>query len=200
MAGFALALLAHLGAGGTAPGPVVLLALAGLIALTAVLITGARLTALHVAVSLAGMQVFLHEAFMRLAAPVGCSMSGMSPPSPGQMRSLGQMSHGGRPALECAAGMAQAGLGEQAPFSSSAMLCAHVAATAVMAALLAYGEKVLWFLAGWVRPPLTVRVGRSELPAVPTMTSGPPRMFGVQLACGGIGRRGPPGRGLFTNA
>jgi len=194
VAGFVLALMAHLGAGGAAPEPVVLLTLAGLIALSAVLITGVRLTPLHVATSLAAMQVFLHEAFMRLGVPVGCSMSGMTSPT------LRPMSHGGRPALECAAGIAQVELGQQSPFSSSAMLCAHVAATVVMAAMLAYGEKVLWFLAGWVRPLRTVRMRLSELPAVPTMTSGPPRILSVQLASGGIGRRGPPGRDLLTIA
>ena len=42
--GFVLALVAHLAAGGAAPGPVVLLLLAGLIGVASVLLTGAWLT------------------------------------------------------------------------------------------------------------------------------------------------------------
>jgi hypothetical protein len=74
----------------------------------------------------------------------------------------------------------------------------HVAATAVMAAL-AYGEKVLWFLlAEYVRPTRWLSVGLPELPALRITSSGAPRMFRMRLACGGVGRRGPPPRGLFA--
>jgi hypothetical protein len=169
-----------------------LLALASLIALAAVLVTGVRMTPLRVTMSLAATQVVLHEAFMRLGVPLDCSMTGMAAPA------TGHLGHNSQPALECATGMAQAGLGQPSVLSTWAMLCAHVAATAVMAALLAYGEKVLWFLASWVRPPRTSRVSLSELPAVRIMTSGAPRMTGLQLASGGVGRRGPPAHGLFS--
>lgn len=190
--GFVLALVAHVAAGGTAPPPAMLLALASLIALTALLVTGVRMTPLRVTMSLAAMQMVLHAAFMRLGVPADCSMTAVGPPT------AGHLGHGSQPGLECAAGMAQAGLGQPSVLSASAMLFAHVAATAVMAALLAYGEKVLWFLASWVHPPRTSRVILSEPPAVPIMTSGAPRMFGLQLASGGVGRRGPPARGPFS--
>ena len=189
--GFVLALVAHLAAGGAAPGPVVLLFLAGLVSLAAVLLTGTRLSPVRVGVSLTAMQVVLHGVFMWLGAPTACLMSG----SPG-----GPMGHGGGPAplVECATGMASLGMSQGSTFAATAMVGAHVAATAVMAALLAYGEQVLWFLAGCVRPPRWLRVGLAELSAVRVAFSGAPRMLPVRIACGGVGRRGPPPMGLFA--
>lgn len=192
--GFVLALVAHVAAGGAAPGPAALLILAALIGLAAVLLTGARLSPVRVVVSLTAMQVVLHEAFMWLASPTACSMTGMSAPAGGPM------GHGGQPALECATGMAHAGMGQTSLFAATSMVLAHVASTAVMAALLAYGEQVLWFLARCVRAPRWFRVGLPELPAVRVVSSGAPRMLRVRFACGGVGRRGPPPRGLFAIA
>lgn len=190
--GFALALVAHVAAGGVAPGPVVLFFLAGLTGLVAVLLTGAKLSPVRVGVSLTAMQVVLHEAFMWLGSPATCVVTGMSAPAGGHM------GHGGQPMLECANGMAHAGMGQTSMLAATAMLGAHVAATAVMVTLLAYGEKVLWFLAGCVRPPRWLRVGLPELPAMRVVSSGAPRMLRVRFACGGVGRRGPPLRGLFA--
>ena len=188
--GFVLSLVAHVAAGGGAPGPVVLILLAGFTGLAAVVLTGARLSPVRVGVSLSAMQVVLHEVFMRLGAPAACMMTGMSAPAGGQM---GQSA---RPVLECVTGMANAGMGQRSVFAGPTMVGAHVAATAVMAALLAYGEKVLWFLACWARPPRWLRRGLPELLAVPVVSSGAPPMFWVRLACGGVGRRGPPSGGL----
>jgi hypothetical protein len=192
--GFVLALVAHLAAGGAAPGPVVLLFLAGLVSLAAVLLTGTRLSPVRVGVSLTAMQVVLHEVFMWLGAPAGCLMTAVSA-SPG-----GHMGQGGPPLplLECSTAMASLGMSQRSVFAATAMVSAHVAATAVMAALLAYGEKVLWFLAGCVRPPRWLRVGLAELSAVRVAFSGAPRMLPVRIACGGVGRRGPPPMGLFA--
>ena len=78
------------------------------------------------------------------------------------------------------------------------MVGAHVAATAVLVALPASGEKVLWFLVGCVRPPRWLGVGLPELPAPRFVSSGVPRMFGLRIACGGGGRRGPPSRALLA--
>jgi hypothetical protein len=175
---FCLALVAHVAAGGNAPGPVALLLLAGLIALAAVLVTAGRLGPVRVGVSLAAMQVVLHEAFMWLGSPAGC-------PAPAG----GRMSHGSQPMLECATEMAQAGVGPSAGIAASVMVGAHVAATAVMATLLAYAETVLWFLAlRWLR------LGLPELPVIRARARavGAPRMSRVHCARGGVGRRGPP--------
>ncbi len=187
---FVLALSAHVAAGGVAPGPGVLLLLAGLIGLAASLLTGVRLSPLRVGVSLTAMQVVLHEAFMWLGVPGGCLMMGMSPTAGGSM------SHGNRSAVECTPSLANAGLGHSSVFSVTTMVGAHIVATAVMAALLAYGERVLWFLAGFVRAPRWLRVPRPELPTAGSASSRSPQMIRVLFPCGGVGRRGPPPRCL----
>ena len=192
--GFVLALAAHVAAGGAAPGPAVLLLLAGMIGLAAVLLTGVRLSPARVGVSFAAMQVVLHEAFMWLSAPAACVMPVMNPPVGGHMG----MGQGAQPVHYCAAGMTHAGMGHSSVFAATAMLGAHIAATALMAALLAYGERVLWFAAGWVCPAPWLRVGPPELPAVRHFTFGAPPMVRVRFACGGVGRRGPPPPGLFA--
>ena len=190
--GFVLALVAHVAAGSAAPGAVALLLLAGLTGLASVLLTGVRLSPVRVAGSLAAMQVVLHEAFMWLGSPAACLMTGMNAPAGGHM------GHGGQPMLDCATGMTHAGMGQTSLFAATAMVSAHVAATAVMVTLLAYGEQVLWFLAGCVRPPLWLHVGVPELPPMWVVSRGVPRMLRVRFACGGVGRRGPPLRGLFA--
>jgi hypothetical protein len=190
--GFVLALVAHAAAGGATPGPVVLLLLAGLTGLAAVLLTGVRLSPAQVVLSLTTMQVFLHEAFMWLGSPAACVTAGKGAPA-GM-----DMGRGPQPMLDCATGLAQAGMGKTSMLAGAAMVTAHVAATAVMAALLAYGERVLWFLAGWVRPRRWLRVVLPEIPPVRVGSSGAPRTLLVQVACGGVGRRGPPQRGLFA--
>jgi hypothetical protein len=191
---FALALVAHVVAGGAVPGPVAMLFLAGLVALAAVLLTRARLSPIRVGVSLGAMQMVLHESFMWLSAPAGCLMTGASAPA-GVPMGRGSMPV---PLVECATGMAHMGMGMGSPFTATAMVGAHVVATAVMAALLAYGEKVLWFLAGRGRSPRCLGVGLPGLPALRLVSSGEPRMFGLRLACGGVGRRGPPSRGQLV--
>ena len=143
---------------------------------------------------MAAMQVVLHEIFMLLGAPAECVMSGVSA-VPG-----GPMGHGDGPAplVACASGMAQLGIDQRSTFAATAMLGAHVAATVVMAALLAYGDQVLWFLAGCVRPPQWLRVGLPELPAVRVPSCGAPRIIRLRYACSGVGRRGPPSSALVA--
>jgi hypothetical protein len=192
--GFVLALVAHVAAGGVAPGPVVLLLLAGLVSCAAVLLTGSRLSPVRVGVSLTAMQVVLHEVFMWLGAPAGCLMAGVRA-SPG-----GQMGHGGGPVpmSACATVVGHLGMGQRSAFTATAMICAHVAATAVMAALLAYGEQMLWFLAGCVRPPQWLRVGLPEPLSVQVVSDGVPRILRLRYAYGGVGLRGPPSPALVA--
>jgi len=188
--GLVLALVAHVAAGGAAPGPVVLIVLAGLTGLAAVLLTRVRLGPVRVGMSLTAMQVVLHELFMRVSSPA-CQMTGMRAPA------SGHLSHGA-PMLHCATGMARAGMGQRSVLAATAMVGAHVMATAVLAAAMAHGEKVLWLLAGWVDPPRWLRVGLAELPAVRVVSVGAPQIFRMRLATGGVGRRGPPAWGLFA--
>jgi hypothetical protein len=172
----------------------VLLLLAGLVGIASVLLTRVRLSPVRVVVSLAAMQMALHEALMGLSAPAGCVMTGMSTHAGGRVG----MGQGGQLVPECAAGLAQAGMGQSSVFAATAMLGAHVVATALMAALLVYGERVLWFLAGWVRPAPWLRVGVPELPAARVFSFGAPPMLRVRFACGGVGRRGPPPGGRLA--
>jgi hypothetical protein len=94
--------------------------------------------------------------------------------------------------------MAEAGMGQTSMFAGTAMVGAHIAATAVMAALLTYGEKVLWLLAGWVLPPRWLRVVLPELPEVRVGSSPAPTVVRARFAYGGVGLRGPPLRGLLA--
>jgi hypothetical protein len=168
---------------------VLLMLLAGMTGLASVLLTAVRLTPLRIGVSLAAMQVVLHEAFMWLGAPADCAMTAVS--------ATGAMHIGpdGQPALACATGMAHGGMWHGSVWAT-AMVGAHVAATAVMAALLANGEKMLWFLARWVHPARWLRVRLPRLPAAPVVSSTAPPMVPVRLASGGLGRRGPPPQAL----
>lgn len=138
--------------------------------------------------------VVLHEVFMLLGAQTGCVITGMSAPAGGLM------GHGAPavPPSGCAIAMAHTGMGKPSLFAATAIIGAHVAATAVMVALLAYGEKVLWLRAGWVCPPRSSRVGLPELLAVRVMSSGGSPKLRVRFAFGGVGRRGPPPRGPFV--
>jgi hypothetical protein len=191
IAAFVLALVAHLGAGGVAPGPVALVLLAGLIGLAAVLLTRVQLSALRIGISLGAMQVILHEVFMRLGAPADCVMTGASAPAAAPMGRAQLM-------LGCATSIAHAGMGQSSMFSAPAMVGAHVAATIMVAALLAYGENVLRFLAEFVRAPRWLRMGLPALLAMRLVSSGTPPREGVRFASGGVGRRGPPQRGWLA--
>jgi hypothetical protein len=191
---FLLALAAHVAAGGAAPGPLVVLLLAGLIGAAAVLLTGARLSPVRVVASLAVMQVFLHEALTRLSGPADCLMAGASEPAGGHLG----MGQGARLVLDCTTALTHPGMVRGSMSSTVSMLGVHVAATAVMAALLAYGDRVLWALAAWVCPALRLPVGLPELPAARVFSSGAPPMLRVRFPCGGVGRRGPPPRVLLA--
>jgi hypothetical protein len=191
--GFNLALIAHVSAGGAAPAAAVLLLLAGLVCLAAVLVTRTRLNLVRIGISLSALQLVLHEALMRLGSPAVCPVTEVS------TTSSMHMGHGGQPMASCAAGLAHAGLGQGSILATTTMVGAHLAATAVMAGLLAYGEKALWFLAGYVRPARWLRVSLPE-PKTPAriVTSGGPPTLCRQFTSGGVGRRGPPMRGLLT--
>jgi len=189
VAGFVLALVAHVAAGGASPEPGVLLLLAGCTGLITWLLTGVRVSPVRVVVSLAAMQVVLHEALMRLSVAAPCLMPVMEPAAGGNAG----MGHGGQPVLECATSMApHPGMGPRSIFATTTMLGAHLVATMVMAALLAYGERALWFLAGLVRPPRSLSAVRPQPPKIRMFPYGEPRVARACFASGGVGRRGPP--------
>jgi hypothetical protein len=179
---FSLALVAHVTAGGAAPGPAVLLPLAGFIGLAAALLTRTLLTPLRIGISLGAVQVGLHEAFMRLGSLPDCPMTD------GSMAGGMQMGHGGQPMAACATGLAHAGLAQGSALTGSTMIGAHLAATAVMAGL----------LAGCARPARWLRVAPPEPPSARAAACHAPPTTCPQLTSGGIGRRGPPMSGLLT--
>jgi hypothetical protein len=123
--GVVLALVGHVAAGGATPRPVDLLLLAGLAGLAALLLTGVRLSPARVVLSLTAMQLVLHEAFTWLGAPTACVMTRTGTPAGGGM------SHSGQPMLECATGMAQAGMGQTSMFAGAAMVGAPAGAEPV---------------------------------------------------------------------
>jgi hypothetical protein len=178
--GFILALAAHSAAGGAAPGLAALLLMAGLTGLAALLLTRARVSPSGIGSWLILMQVVLHEAFMGLGPSAVMVQAGMT--------------HAGM----AQAGMAPAGMSARSPFADTRMLAAHVAATALMAALLAYGEKALWLLAGYAGPPRSVSTDLPELPPVHPAVAPAPRLVRLCFADGGVGRRGPPLKDLST--
>jgi hypothetical protein len=94
--------------------------------------------------------------------------------------------------------MADAGMSQRSRLAGAAMVGAHVAATMVMAALLAAGEKLLWFLAGFVS---LARWPRLELPGLSTVShtsAGQTWSLRGRFADGGVGRRGPPRHALIA--
>jgi len=95
-------------------------------------------------------------------------------------------------------GMTEAGMNHRSPLSDMAMVGAHVAATMLMAALLAAGEKMLWFLAGFVIPIRWPRMKLPELSAVSLTPAGRTPSLRGRFADGGVGRRGPPRHGLIA--
>ena len=108
------------------------------------------------------------------------------------------MAHGARVMFACATGMTIAGMGQTSGFALAAMLGADAGATTAMVARVGCGEKVLWFLACWVRLSRRLHGGHPELLAMPMVFFGAPQMSRMQPLRGGVGRRGPPTRGLCT--
>ena len=51
---------------------------------------------------------------------------------------------------------------------------------------------------GWVRPRRWLSMVLPEILPVRVGSSDAPRILQVRCACGGVGLRGPPTRGLFT--
>jgi hypothetical protein len=95
-------------------------------------------------------------------------------------------------------GMADPGMGQRSRLAYLAMVGAHIAATLVMAALMAAGEKLLWFLAGFVSPARWPRLELPELSAVSLTSAGQTWSLRGRFADGGVGRRGPPRHGLIA--
>lgn len=147
-----LAAGAHLIAGGALPNALILTTILALHIMVTTFVTKFRLSPPTLMAMLATSQVVLHQAFTALS-PGGPAAAGL--PAVGHAA--------GHTASHTDAYMASA-LAQVAPLSAHAgeatshaamsgtMLAAHVAASLLTAALLAYGENALWALADWLRP------------------------------------------------
>ena len=176
---FALALVAHVAAGGPSPRPVTLTFLAGGVAGVSVLVTARRFGVAHTTLALGAVQIGLHAAFMALAPAAGC-MTVTLPAS----HAAGPMSM-----TSCLAG--SPGSGSPLP-----MVLAHAGATVVLAVLLARGDRALWLLATLLLPALLPRsVPLSPTRAAPVFRCAVPVLCRGRMVSSGVGRRGPPHEG-----
>jgi hypothetical protein len=171
-----LSLTAHVLAGGAAPSPVALLALAVPVGCLSILVTGERAGLARIGGTLAATQLGLHEGFMLLAQP-HCALPAMA--------GHGHSALAGTTA-SCTPAMPMAG-------SSVAMVAAHVAAAVATGLLLWQGERLLWALVTWLA--VTIPQAVDPLP-VPDRRRA--RLLDVRRTArslttiGGVGRRGPP--------
>ncbi|WP_208760003.1 hypothetical protein [Paenarthrobacter nitroguajacolicus] len=149
----ALAAAAHSLAGGDLPAFPVMTALTAVIALSAILMAGRKMTAPLLAVYLGVSQSALHLAFSALA--------GAGTPRPGLAHHSGTAAGPGN----------GGGVARHEHLSadvSPGMLGMHVAAILATALLMARGESALWALAAWLRPLLDL-LKPSEPRAYPCM-------------------------------
>ena len=157
LAGVVLALsgAAHAAAGGALPGAGPAAALGVVVACACAVVTRWRLSPMALLGVLGASQVLLHQVLEALAAPRCAPVDG-----------LGHHAGAIGPAV-LAAGpcpVPTAALHHGAGVSTDlGMLASHAAATVVLAALLAHGERLAWELWAWLAP-LRVLVGAVHLP------------------------------------
>lgn len=182
-----LAASAHLVAGGTLPGPVLLLALTALVLCASLLLAARRLSAPVLLAVLGAGQLGLHQAFCWFGvalAPVHPAGHHLDPAAAGTAQALHGVAAAGGAAVP------MTGL----PMSSPAMTAAHVLATVVAALVLARGEALLWRLWTWWRPLRAVVLTVLRLPVLPRVPRFPaltvPRPSFVVARR--VPRRGPP--------
>lgn len=133
-----LAAAAHVMAGGELPALPVMTALTAVVALSAVMLAGRKMTAPVLAGYLGASQTGLHLAFSALSG-AGTPMPGMAGHHPGAQ--AGTVGAGVPVAHDHLS--ADASLG---------MLGMHLAAVLLTALVMARGEAALWALAAWLRP------------------------------------------------
>jgi hypothetical protein len=185
VATLALAIGAHVSAGGALPSLTVLAFLTLPLAMMSVVMTGRRCGALLLLGSMTAAQLALHQTLMAVTGPTSAEMAA-------------QMSAGAGFATSDSS-MAQT-MATQALASgwSLAMTATHVCATVVAALLLARCEQALWQLVSRLLPvlatePILTRWSALPIPALFAM----PALAHSEMS-GGRGLRGPPAR--FTVA
>lgn len=172
---------AHVLAGGQLPALPIMAALAAVIALSAVLLAGRKMTAPTLAAYLSASQLALHQGFTTL------SYSSSSLP--------GAPAHHGITHGSAAATVPEGAVpyGHLAADAGSAMTIAHAVATLVTALFLARGEDALWALVDLLRP-LGGAVQAAAFPPALRIVFTPATDAGPREAVlGEVPARGPPG-------
>lgn len=172
---------AHLLAGGQLPALPIMAALAAVIALSAVLLAGRKMTAPALGAYLSASQFVLHQAFTMLSG-TGAAISGVP------------AHHGGAHGLATAT-VAEGAVpyGHLAADAGSAMTIAHAVATLGTALFLARGEDALWALLDLLRP-LRGTVEPAAFPPAARITFTPALDVRARRAVlGEVPARGPPG-------
>ncbi|GAB6899583.1 hypothetical protein JCM9957A_26730 [Kineosporia succinea] len=173
-----LSAVAHVFAGGTPPTPVLLIALALLLAPMAAVAAGRLRSGTTVGITMVAVQAGLHELFGLFGPAAGCV----------QMSS--HLGHPGAPtgALVCH-DESMAAMSSDSPL----MTLTHLSAAALLGLLLSHGEWALWRMLSWILPtlpalsrpvPIVARRRRATSRSVPPVRPEP--------LTGAVGRRGPP--------
>ncbi|GAA3605643.1 hypothetical protein GCM10022223_21750 [Kineosporia mesophila] len=174
-----LAAVAHLLAGGIAPSPVLLAALALILAPIAVLSAGKLRRPTTVGTAMIAVQTGLHWLFGQFGPAADCVQMSSHLGHPG-MTQAGSMVCQDHPAMT---------MGTSSPL----MLLAHLSAAALLGLLLSKGETALWRMLSWIFPKLP---GRFRPLPVPTRLRRTASRRTVPLRpeplIGAVGRRGPP--------
>ena len=188
---FALALSAHVVAGGQAPSMTVCLVLTLACGEVSIGVTSGRLGLAAITTTLGVFQLALHYCLMWLAS-AGCVAASPVAVAPMHM-------HGGPAQILPCAPMAAGAMASTAHVSTVLMLAAHAIATVATAGVLAHGERVMWLLVSAVWTVFhrvgTVLITPAGRRSNPPLADGAGRAL---VALGGIGRRGPPAPRLFA--
>ena len=188
---FALALSAHVVAGGRAPSMAISLGLAVACGAGCIGVTARRLGLVAMTTILGVLEVGLHYSFMWLTSG-GCVTG--PPTAMAPMRMVGGPAH----VLTCVP-IAAEGMPSVAHVPTVLMLGAHAVATLATAWALAHGERVVWLLVSAVWTVLhavgPVLISLAKRRSVSALSAGVGRSL---VALGGIGRRGPPAARLFA--
>lgn len=149
-----LAMAAHIGAGGTLPPTMIMVALVALTMLPVLLLTARKRSTAALIAVLGGGQFVLHRAFEAFAAPVGC----VGAPA-------AHVHHVAHLSMSCAG----SGAHQMAGAGGLLMLAAHILATIGTSVVLARGEAAFWTMAAWLRPLVRLPV----VPAPATVPAAP---------------------------
>lgn len=179
-----LSVIAHLGAGGSVPGPARGV-VAGLVALWfAVPLLWRRPPTPALAAAAAGAQVVLHWVLSWGPTAAGC-------PAPAHTGHLGP----GPAARATVAATSPCGSGTSGSLmthDSVSMLLAHALVAAVLVLAVAHGQALLAALVRLLAPAGPVAQARAADPVRPAAIGSADRHPSLLLGVGGLGRRGPP--------